>query len=114
MAVPDTQHSSPSVENEAASPEIATLDRDDDEAVSDLLDSALKTRLSPSAPSGSLPAWSPSALLRYSCNSSPRFSVCGGDDDVRMAGRIEFYGGELGHATVSHHQCLAPVEIQSR
>lgn len=45
MAAPDTQHSSPIVENEAASPEIATLDRDDDEAVSDLLDSALKNTL---------------------------------------------------------------------
>ena len=45
MAAPDTQHSSPIVENDAASPGIATLDRDDDEAVSNLLDSALKDTL---------------------------------------------------------------------
>ena len=42
MATPNAQHSSPTVENEAASPEVATLDRDDNEAISDLLDSALK------------------------------------------------------------------------
>ena len=45
MATPNAQHSSPIVENEAAAPEVATLDRDDDEAISDLLDSALKNAL---------------------------------------------------------------------